>query len=256
MKKKTTISVIVISTFLTARYLKYFYAYLIYGKENWNKLDESFANNLLVYSQIILVFAVSFALFKKKAFPTLGIDKGILKGLQIGVLCTLPMLIGYGLLNGFDIYIDLKMMHRDFIIAGFFEEFLFRGFLFGVLFYVAGWGFIPAVLIPSIYFGLGHLYQADNFNEVISIFLFTTLGSAGFAWFYTAWKNLWVLIFLHAFMDLAWDAFQIETNVTGNLMVNIFRFATLGLMIFLSIRNLKQHPSYSIKEKLWLNKSL
>ena len=57
---------------------------------------------------------------------------------------------------------------KNMMIAGFFEEFLYRGFFFGVLFYFAGWGFIPAIILPSIYFGIGHLYQAESLNESIS----------------------------------------------------------------------------------------
>lgn len=253
MKKRIVISVTVILTFLCARYLKYFYGYILFGKDTWNSLNETFRNNLLVYSQIALVLIVSFILFRKKTFEYLGLKKGFLDGLKIGFICSLPMILGYGLMKGFDIDLNLNLVHRDFVMAGFFEEFLFRGFLFGILFYVAGWGFIPAITLPSIYFGLGHLYQANNINEVIGVFLFTGFGSAGFAWFYIAWKNLWVVIFLHAFMDLAWDMFQIETNVTGNLMVNVFRFSTLGLMIFLSARHLKQHPENNLKGKLWVN---
>ncbi|PHR46395.1 MAG: hypothetical protein COA32_11110 [Fluviicola sp.] len=255
MKKKVLISITIILTFLCARYLKYFYGYVVFGEEEWNALDDSFATNLLVYSQILLVFIVSSILFRRKVFEVLGLHKGILKGLAIGFICSLPMFIGYAFLNGFEFKLDLSLIHRDFIQAGFFEELLFRGFLFGILFYVVGWGFIPAILLPSIFFGLGHLYQAENVSEAISVFLFTGLGSAGFTWFYTAFKNLWVVIFLHAFMDLAWDMFQIETTVSGNLTVNIFRFATLGLMIFLAIRNTIRHPEHKMNGKFWVNKS-
>jgi membrane protease YdiL (CAAX protease family) len=254
LKKKVLISITVILTFIFARYLKYFYAYVVFGKEHWNALDNTFATNLLVYSQILLVFIVSSLLFRRKAFEILGLDKGLLKGAVIGFICSLPMFLGYAFLNGFEFKLDLSLIHRDFILAGFFEELLFRGFLFGILFYVVGWGFIPAVILPSIYFGLGHLYQAENMSETINVFLFTGIGSAGFAWFYTAFKNLWIVIFLHAFMDLAWDMFQIESNVTGGLLENIFRFITLGLMIFLAIRNTIQNTENKITGKLWINK--
>lgn len=254
MKRKILISIIVILTFLIARYLKYFYGYVVFGEEQWNALDKSIASNILIYSQIVLVFIVTSILFGRKTLEVLGLHKDVLKGLKIGFICTLPMFIGYAFLNGFEFKLDLNLIHRDIVQAGFFEELLFRGFLFGILYYVVGWGFIPAVILPSIYFGLGHLYQAENFSEAINVFLFTGLGSAGFAWFYIAFKNLWVVIFLHAFMDLSWDVFQIETNAAGNLLVNIFRFTTLGLMIFLAIRNTIRHPENKINGKLWVNK--
>lgn len=253
MKSKVIISAVAISTFLLARNLKYFYGFVVYGKEAWNNLDKTFAGNLLVYSQIILALIATFILFRSRIWEVLGMNKRLLEGIIVGLLCSLPMLIGYGILNGFSINLDLELIHKDFVVAGFFEEFLFRGFLFGILYYYGGWGFIPAVILPSIFFGIGHLYQAENVNEAVSVFLFTGLGSAGFSWFYTAWRNLWVVVFLHAFMDLAWEMFQVETNVTGNLMVNVFRVLTLGLMVFLSIRHLKKHPENSIQGKLWTN---
>ena len=254
MKKKIIISIVVVLTFLSARYLKYFYGYLVFGKDKWNELNQVYTTNLLVYSQIILVLIVCYILFKHKLLEHLGMHKDMFHGFKIGLLCSLPMLIGYTIMNGYVVNLDLKMIHQDLVLAGFFEEFLFRGFLFGVLFYYASWGFIPAIILPSVFFGLGHLYQAENMNEIISVFLFTAIASAGFAWFYTAWKNLWVLVFLHGFMDLAWDMSQIETNVTGSLWVNIFRFTTLGLLIFLSLRHLQKHKENSIKGKLWVNK--
>lgn len=199
MKKKIGLSLLILATFFAARNLKYFWGYVVYGKEQWNNLDQDFASALLIYSQLVLVAGVCFLAFRKQTLVYLGMNKGLLHG------------------------------------------------------FVVGLGFIPAVVLPSFYFGLGHLYQAHNFNEVIAVFLFTFAGSAGFAWFYTAWKNLWVVIFLHGFMDVSWDMFQIETNVTGNLAVNVFRFVTLGLLIFLSLRQLKTFPERSIRGKFWIN---
>lgn len=253
MKKKIGLSLLILATFFAARNLKYFWGYVVYGKEQWNTLDQDFASELLIYSQLVLVAGVCFLVFRKQTLIYLGLNKGLFHGFVIGLLCSLPMFVGYALLSKFNLQLNPQLIYRDLFLAGFFEEFLFRGFLFGLLYYVVGWGFIPAVLLPSVYFGLGHLYQAHNFNEVIAVFLFTFVGSAGFAWFYTAWKNLWVVVFLHGFMDVSWDMFQIETNVTGNLAVNVFRFVSLGLIIFLSLRQLKTFPERSIRGKLWIN---
>jgi CAAX protease family protein len=253
MKKKLTISIVVVLTFFALRYLKYFLGYVVFGKEVWNDLDTDVALIILNYSQIFIVFLVTGLLFKKFPFDILGLKKDILKGLFFGFIFTLPMFIGYGYQTGFQADFSLNLLHRDMIMAGFFEEFLFRGFLFGVLFFYGGWGFITAVIIPSIFFGIGHLYQAESFSDSLGVFLFTALGSAGFAWFYIAWRSLWMVIFLHGFMDLAWSMFSIEANATGNLYANIFRFTTLGLVILVSIRKLnKENPNY-LKNRLWLN---
>ncbi len=254
MKRKVIISLVVILVFIALRYIKYFYAYCIFGKEAWDAMDFHLKVSVLNYSIIAIVLIVTALLFKKLPFEILGLKKDILKGMLFGFLFTLPMFIGYGYLAGFKTDVTIGDFHFDMILAGFFEEFFFRGFAFGILFYYAGWGFISAVLIPSVLFGIGHLYQAETFAEGISVFLFTALGGAGFAWFYLAWRSLWMVIFLHGFMDLAWDMFSIQTNVTGDLNANIFRFATLGLVIYFSVKKAKAENNYSLKGKLWLNK--
>ena len=253
MKRKIVISLIVLTTFIALRYIKYFFAYVVFGKENWNNMDVDVASSISIYTQIVIALIVTAILFKKIPFSYLGLKKDLLKGLLAGFLFTLPMFIGYGFQAGFQPEISLKSIHLNMIVAGFFEEFMFRGFVFGILYYYGGLGFISAVLIPSLFFGLGHLYQAESFSESISIFIFTALSSAGFAWFYISWGSLWMVIFLHGFMDLAWSMFKIEANATGDLYSNIFRFITLGLVIFFSLRKVRKDKSFSLKGKLWLN---
>ena len=254
MKRKIIISLVVILTFILLRNIKYVYGYCVFGKEAWDVMDFHLKVSILNYSIITIVLIVTTLLFRKSPFEILGLKKDILRGMLFGFLFTLPMFIGYGYESGFKTDVTLGDFHFDMVLAGFFEEFFYRGFLFGILYYYAGWGFIAAVLIPSMFFGIGHLYQAETLSDGISVFLFTALGGAGFAWFYLAWRSLWMVVFLHGFMDLAWDMFSIQTNVTGNLNANIFRFATLGLAIYFSIKKAKSENNYSLKGKLWLNK--
>lgn len=252
--RKFLISFVTIVTFLVCRYIKYFYAYWIFGAGQWNAMDLEYKILLLNYSQIFLVLVITALLFKDLPFKYLGLKKDFLKGLMYAFVFSLPMFIGYGYRAGFVTNLSLSDIHMNMVMAGFFEELLFRGFLFGLLFYYAGWGFLPAVLLPSIFFGLAHLYQAENFSDSIGIFIFTSLASAGFALFYVSWKSLWMVIFLHGFMDLAWDMFAIETNVTGDLYANIFRFSTLGLAIFFSAKRMKMHNP--LKGNWWRNRAI
>ena len=256
MRKKTILSFTVILTFLGLRYLNYFLGYVIFGKESWNALDESVALAILNYSKITIVLIVTALLFRKMPFEFLGLKKDLLKGLGLGFLFSLPMFIGYAFQANFQSNLSFGLFHRDMVMAGFYEEFMYRGFLFGLLFYYGGWGFVSASLIPAIFFGIGHLYQADTLTDSLGVFLFTALGSVGFAWFYVAWRSLWMVIFLHGFMDLAWDMFSIQTNVTGDWYANLFRFATLGLVIFFSVKKAKKDGHYSLEGRLWFNKSL
>ena len=257
MTKKIITSIIIIALFIAMQYLNYFYGYLIFGKENWNSMNIDLKLSVLKYTQIILVLIVTSILLKKIPFEALVLKKDLLKGLLFAFIFALPMFIGYGIQNNFHAEFSVSLFHKDIVLAGFFEEFTFRGFLFGLLFYYCGWGFITAVLIPSVLFGIGHLYQAGDLAESINVFLFTALGGAGFAWLYIAWGSLWMVIFLHGFMDLAWDIFSTQSaNVTGNLYANIFRFATLGLAIYFTRKKAKAENRYSLKGRLWVNKEL
>lgn len=253
MNRKVIISIVAILTFVALRYLKYFYRYCIFGNDKWIAMDFNLLVSILNYSQIVIVLIVTTLLFKKSPFKYLGMTTEFWNGLICAFICTIPMFLGYGYVVNFHSEITLADIHMDAVLAGFFEEFMFRGFIFGLLFYYAGWGFISAVLIPSIFFGIGHLYQAETMSQGISVFLFTALGGAGFAWFYVAWRSIWMVVFLHAFMDIAWHMFSIQSNVTGNLYANIFRFTTLGLAIYFSVRKAKSENRYSLKGKLWVN---
>lgn len=254
MKNKILLSVIVVLVFALCKYIKYFYGYVVFGPEAWNLLDFETAVSLVNYSQLLIMMLTVWILFRHRAFQVLGLNTGFLDGLIKAFLFVLPMLIGYAFLFHFEFEYSLGAFHRDMVLAGFFEEFAYRAFLFGILFYYAGWGFVPAALIASIFFGMGHLYQANDVFSAIAVFLFTALASAGFAWFYMVWKSIWMVAFLHGFMDAIWGMVNVEDNVTGSLWVNVFRFTTLGLAIFFSVKKAKAENNYSLKGRLWLNK--
>lgn len=253
MKNKFLLSVIVVLVFLLCKNIKYFYGYVVFGPEAWNLLDHNMAITLVNYSQMLIMLVTAWFLFRNKAVEALGLHTGFLDGLIKAFLFTLPMFIGYAFLFDFKFDYSLSAFHRDMVLAGFFEEFAYRAFLFGLLFFYAGWGFVPAALIASVFFGMGHLYQANDVQGAIAVFLFTALGSAGFAWFYLAWKNIWMVAFLHGFMDAAWGMVNVQDNVTGSLWVNIFRFTTLGLAIYFSVKKAKAENNYSMKGRWWRN---
>lgn len=254
MKNKIFLSVIIVAVFLLCKNIKYFYAYLVFGTEGWQMLDFDVAVSLVNYTQMLIMLILVGLLFRSRSFSVLGLDTGFLQGLKMSFLFTLPMFIGYAFLFNFEFDYTFSALHRDMVLAGFFEEFAYRAFLFGILFHYAGWGFVPAACIASVFFGMGHLYQANDVEGAIAVFLFTALGSAGFAWFYMIWKNIWMVAFLHGFMDAAWGMVNIEDNVTGSFWINVFRFTTLGLAIYFSVKKAKAENTYSLKSRLWLNR--
>ncbi len=120
--------------------------------------------------------------------------------------------------------------------AGVFEELVFRAFIVGLLVRLAGWHIVPATLISSLIFGWGHLYQADNATDAITIFFLTSIAGIGFVVFYRLWKwNIWFPMFMHIFMNLAFVITNMGTNVLLNNTGNVYRVMTIVLAIILTI---------------------
>ncbi|RNL53985.1 CPBP family intramembrane glutamic endopeptidase [Pedobacter jejuensis] len=125
--------------------------------------------------------------------------------------------------------------------------------LFGMLYRYARLGFLPSVFFGSLLFGMAHLYQSTDSDEVIGIFLLTFVGSIIFAWIYSEWKfNLWTAISLHSLMNLYWLIFDVDKNALGVTYANMFRFLTIFLAIGGTIiYKKKKQISFEIKRSTW-----
>jgi len=169
-------------------------------------------------------------------FQNLGLDKSIIKGFLFALACTFPMYIGFSVIFEFNPNIKINTILIGVISAGFFEELYYRGFLFGLPFRKTKLGFILSVFFGALYFGLLHLYQSTEFSELLGIFLITFLGGILFAWVYSEWNfNIWVPVFLHMLMNLAWELFSVSDNALGGIYSNVFRFLTIALVIILTV---------------------
>jgi len=249
-------TLIIIVCFLIYRYSKYLYAHLIFGKERWNSWPISISSTIMLSTGLLMAFMANYFLNKRFWLKDFGIaPNGFGKGLVAAIIFCIPMILCLGIVYQFNFKPTLEIAYKGIILAGFGEEFIFRAFLFGLLFFYAGWGFISAGIFTGLFFGSGHLYQANDFGSAVSVFLFTTAVSIGFAWFYYAWNSLWMVVFLHGFMDVVWDSFQVETNVTGNLLVNVARFSTIAFAVIYSLKIAKENQRYNLKNKLWINNS-
>ncbi|PTM12029.1 MAG: CPBP family intramembrane metalloprotease [Bacteroidetes bacterium] len=122
------------------------------------------------------------------------------------------------------------------IVVGFVEELFFRGFLFGQLFKYTKLGFISSIIIGAIIFAIGHLYQSQDTLELIGIFSITFMGAILFAWLFVEWNyNLWIPVFLHSLMNLAWHLFEMDDTALGGMLSNLFRGFTILLAIVFTI---------------------
>lgn len=235
MNRKTTIdSVIVISAFLLA-----FYGKAVLSRYFSISISLDYLKIIYYYSWWLLpTLLIAGLLYGFNKIPnTIGISKGFLTGLIFSLICVSPMLVSSAFIGKISTNFNLLDIVHKTIFAGFMEEYLFRGFLFGILFRKTGWGFIPASILGGLIFGLGHIYQGSTILETSGVFLVTSLGAIWFAWLYIEWNNnLWVPVFLHTLMNLSWALFEVSNNALGGFYTNMFRIITIALTIIITIR--------------------
>lgn len=97
------------------------------------------------------------------------------------------------------------------IFIGVYEEFLFRGLVQNILlekFSRYGHkGAVWAILSTSILFGAVHMLNLFDTPEIVRITIFQSVGAAFMGFFlgalYYRCRNIWVVVFYHAFIDTA-----------------------------------------------------
>lgn len=167
----------------------------------------------------------------------LGVGWGnTLKGLAIGFGCTLPML-ALGLLSDSFTPSRVEVIHGA-ISPGLTEEIFYRALLFGLLVQMGRTPMISTAVVTGIVFGLAHIDITPDEGETIvgQLNLWNALIALGgfmYAWLYfeSRW-NLWVVIALHAGMNLWWDMFDLSATPLGGWGATISRIAAVGLVVF------------------------
>lgn len=190
----------------------------------------------------------------KNVLSALGLNGSVLVGLVAGLLLTLPMLGTLAVTGEWVTPAEPgRVFLRSSLFPGFFEEVLYRAFLFGFLFRYAGWGFLPAALIGALIFGAAHLYQEDDLNRAIGVFAITGLGGVWFAWLFAEWKfNLWVPIALHTLMNLWWGLFSVSDSALGPMPANLARLAVIILSVVVTIIVANRRGGLIVKGRAWL----
>ena len=211
-------------------------------------------NLLCCLSSLVVLYFVH---GKKSFLKTLGLEKNLGKGLLLGFVSTLPLFI-YSIVYGtWNIELTCWRLVNATLFAGFFEEFFFRGILFGQLFRYAKWGFIPAGLLTGIIFGFGHIFQGNDVLQVVMVVTVTGLGSLFFSWIYMEFgQNLWASISLHVLMNFAWTAFSISDNgAIGSYEVNIVRILVIFIAVFgVIFYKRRNHIPFQVTYRtLWVN---
>lgn len=182
---------------------------------------------------IVLLF-----LHGRKDFPrSLGLDGNFVKGLAFALISTLPLFAAFPVIGEFNGELTVDKLIRSTVVAAFFEEVIFRGFIFGQLFRYCKIGFWWSVIIPSLLFGSIHLYQGSDPLSSLAAFGVTFIGGLFFSWMYVKWDfNLWCPVGLHFFMNLSWLLFTVEGNsvAAGGVVSNVFRILSVVVAIVLT----------------------
>lgn len=236
MKQGYKIIIITIVCFAIYLLLKTQFSPIMMGINGWIKTG--LLSYILTYAIIGIPIYIGAYLIKPQinVLANLGLNLDVFRPLIFTIICTLPMLLGGLIFFDFNNDISIPNLIAGTIVVGFVEELFYRGFLFGQLFKYTNLGFIISILFGAILFGSVHLYQSQEIIELVGIFMVTFMGAIFFAWLYVEWNyNLWVPIFLHAFMNLAWKLFDMDDTALGGALPNIFRGLTIALAIVATI---------------------
>ena len=193
---------------------------------------------LLCVAGIAFSYRVGF----KKALAELGLHTPIRRAAVFSFLATLPMLLGFAFTSTLSPKLSLLNIVAFTIVSPFAEEVVFRGYIFRQLYRRIDIGFWSAALIPSLLFGLGHLYQSKGMWDFIGITAITGLGSIFFCWTFMRWQdNLWVPFGLHFLMNFWWMVFAVDETALGGWLANSVRLLAVIIAIVLTVN----------KDKLW-----
>lgn len=172
-----------------------------------------------------------------QSLENLGLRRGVARGMLVGSIVTLPMPIILAISGHAEFGASIAVQVGVFgLISGIAEEVRFRGFAFGLLYRKLRLGFWPSIILPTLFFGLGHLYEVHGISDSLAIIALTGFGSIWFGWLYVRWEyNLWIPIAVHALMNSWWTIFSASETALGGLEANIARLLTILLSIVLTL---------------------
>lgn len=249
----------------TLGFVLYFYfdalTFSFFQKEATLITRSKAAGHIIAYIITLIPLFATVHFLKKEGqtiFELLGLARDPSIGIAFAFIATLPMLFGYAVKFILNKDLSVNTIIINTISSAFFEEIIYRAFLFGMLYKLTRLGFLPSVFFGSLLFGAAHLYQAENLNQIIEVFAITFLGSLLFSWVYAELQfNLWTAIFLHCFMNLYWLVFNVDEVAIGGTYANIFRFSTVLIAIVLTIiyKKRQKHPLEISKRTIWIQQN-
>ena len=203
---------------------------------------------------LVPAFVTALIVGRKNLMHVWGFDKTPWRGLAFAFLCTLPLPIVYASTTPLQ---DPSTMFAEVInyavLPGIAEEVLFRCFLFGVLFRVAKWGFLPAAMLGAVIFGAGHLYQGNAVLDSLGVFGITLVAGLWWAWIYVEWDyNPWVPIGFHVFMNGWFNVFVVSDTALLPIAGEIARASVVVISITVTLAIKRQNGGRTIVGPLWI----
>ena len=188
------------------------------------------AKYTFLYGPLVIAAIIFFK--QSEPFESIGLNSsGFINYALAAIICCTPMAIGYGFLSD-ELNLSIPAIITGSVYAGFFEELIFRAALFGVLFKYCRWGFVPAALISSVIFGLGHIYQGNDAISALMAVAITTVAGTWFAWLYCeCGYRIWFPMWMHIFMNAAYGIFGMSGGAVGDLQGNLFKATAIVLSI-------------------------
>ncbi len=170
------------------------------------------------------------------ALRELGVLRPVGRPWIFGLLATLPLWVVFALAAPRAGSVPVVETLYLVALSPLAEEVVFRGFAFGQLRRLAGWGFWPAGLVSAAVFGWGHAEDASTLAEGAGLFLLTGVGGLFFCWLYQRWEyNLWAPFSLHLLMNLSWQVFAVGDSALAGWLPTALQVTTIVTATLLTI---------------------
>jgi uncharacterized protein len=195
--------------------------------------------------EIGVCLAALLALGERRLGRALAVDRTWPRALAFGVVCTLPMLVGFALARGSNVKDGLAVVYLAFW-SPFIEEVVTRGFAFLSLRRL-GWPLWPAVTACAMVTGLAHIEKGQSAAAILGLFAFTGIGGAMFCWLLERWGSLWFPWALHALMNFWWEVFNVAPTALGGWYAFVLQNASVLLAILITLKLTKARPSRALQ---------
>lgn len=143
-----------------------------------------------------------------------ALRRGALRALAFGLICTLPMSIGFALTRSVSVQHPVTILFLS-VIFPLTEEMQSRGFAFRMLYRGEGWPWWAAAVVVGLVTGAIHVEKGQTAAQILGLFVITGIGGLVFSWLLARWESLWFPFALHMFMNLWWEVFSVSRTALG-----------------------------------------